>query len=40
MCKEGLANVLPKTFFVLADSGYQGKNDYVPNAVIPFKAAK
>jgi len=40
MCKEGLANVLPKTFFVLAGSGYQGKNGYVPDTIILFKASK
>ena len=40
MFKESLAGVLPEDIRALLDSGYQGVNDYLPNAVIPFKASK
>jgi transposase len=40
MFKESLAGVLPEGILALADSGYQGINEYLPNAVIPFKASK
>jgi hypothetical protein len=40
MFKESLVGVLPQNIFVLVDSGYQGINDYLPNAIIPFKASK
>ena len=40
MFKESLADILPKDILALLDSGYQGINDYLPNAVIPFKASK
>ena len=40
MFKESLACVLPEGIQVLADSGYQGISEYLPNAVIPFKASK
>jgi len=40
MFKESLACVLPEGIQVLADSAYQGINEYLPNAVIPFKASK
>jgi hypothetical protein len=40
MFKESLVDVLPQNILVLVDSGYQGINDYLPNAIIPFKASK
>jgi len=40
MFKESLAGILPQDISVLADSGYQGINNYLPNAVIPFKASE
>jgi hypothetical protein len=40
MFKESLVGVLPKNIFALLDSGYQGANDYFPNALIPYKATK
>jgi len=32
--------MLPENIFALLDSGYQGANDYFPNALIPYKATK
>ena len=40
MFKASLAGVVPEGILALADSGYQGINEYLPNAVIPFKASK
>jgi len=40
MFKESLAGVLPEGVQALADSGYQGIHEYLPNAVIPFKASQ
>jgi hypothetical protein len=40
MFKESAAEVLPKDIDALLDSGYQGVNEYLPNALIPFKASK
>jgi len=40
MFKESLACVLPEGIQVPADSGYRGIHEYLPNAVIPFKASK
>ena len=40
MFKESLADVLPKNILALLDSGYQGIVEYLPNALIPFKATK
>jgi len=40
MFKESLVGVLPEDIFAMMDSGYQGVNEYLPYAVIPFKATK
>jgi len=40
MFKESLVDILPKGTFILVDLGYQGINDYFPNAILPFKASK
>lgn len=40
MFKESLGLVLPENVLALVDSGYQGINEYLPNALIPFKATK
>jgi IS5 family transposase len=40
MFKESLLGVLPKDILAMLDSGYQGVNEYFPNAVIPFKSTK
>ena len=40
MFKESLAGVLPENILALLDSGYQGITEYLPNALIPFKATK
>ena len=40
MFKDSAAEVLPKDISALLDSGYQGVNEYLENAVIPFKASK
>ena len=40
MFKESLGEIIPKAILAYADSGYQGINDYLPHAVIPFKASK
>jgi len=40
MFKESLATVLPKDISALLDSGYQGINEYLKNALIPYKATK
>jgi len=40
MFKESLVGVLPEDISALLDSGYQGVNQFLPNALIPFKASK
>jgi len=40
MFKESLVGVLPEDISALLDSGYQGVNAYLPNALIPYKATK
>jgi hypothetical protein len=40
MFKESLESTLPKGIFAMLDSGYQGINEYLPNAFIPYKATK
>jgi hypothetical protein len=40
MFKESLVGVLPEDTLALLDSGYQGVNEYLPNASIPFKSSK
>jgi hypothetical protein len=40
MFKESVASVLPKDISALLDSGYQGINEYLQNALIPYKATK
>ena len=40
MFTESLVGVLPENIFALLDGGYQGANDYFPNALIPYKATK
>jgi len=40
MFKDSLVGVLPENIFALLDSGYQGVNDYLPNALIPYRASK
>ena len=40
MFKESLVGVLPENIVARLDSGYQGVCDYLPNAIIPFKASK
>jgi hypothetical protein len=40
MFKESLAGVLPESIIALMDSGYQGVNEYLPFALIPFKSSK
>jgi hypothetical protein len=40
MFKESAAEVLPQDIDALLDSGYQGVNKYLGNAVIPYKAMK
>jgi hypothetical protein len=40
MFKESLAGYLPKDILALLDSGYQGVNEYLPYALIPFKSSK
>jgi hypothetical protein len=40
MFKESLVGVLPKDILAMLDSGYQGVNEYLPNAIIPYKATK
>ena len=40
MFKESLVGILPEDILAKLDSGYQGVHDYLPNAVIPFKASK
>lgn len=40
MFKESLADVLPEHLLALLDSGYQGINEYLPNAAVPFKGSK
>jgi hypothetical protein len=39
MFKESIAEYLPKDIVAFADSGYQGINEYLPQAVIPYKAS-
>lgn len=40
MFKESLVGVLPPDIIARLDSGYQGVCDYLPRAIIPFKASK
>ena len=40
MFKESLADILPEYILALLDSGYQGVNEYLPYAIIPFKGSK
>ena len=40
MFKDSLVGVLPEDISALLDSGYQGVNKYLINAIIPFKASK
>lgn len=40
MFKESSINILPHDIFICVDLGYQGINDYFPNAILPFKASK
>jgi len=40
MFKESLVGILPESISALLDSGYQGVNEYLINAIIPFKASK
>jgi len=40
MFKESLISVLPKDIWALLDSGYQGVNEFLPNALTPYKASK
>jgi len=40
MFKESLVGVLPPEIIALLDSGYQGVHEFLPNAIIPFKATK
>ena len=40
MFKESLAECIPKDIIAYVDSGYQGIKDYLPHAIIPFKASK
>jgi hypothetical protein len=40
MFKESVTGILPEDILAYGDSGYQGIHEYLPNAVIPFKAAK
>ena len=39
MFKESLVGVLPENIIAMMDSGYQGVQAYLCNAVIPFKAS-
>ena len=40
MFKKSLVGVLPEDILALCDSGYQGINEYLVNALIPYKATK
>ena len=40
MFKESLVGILPESISAMLDSGYQGVNEYLPNAMIPFKSSK
>jgi hypothetical protein len=40
MFKESLVGILPEDTLAMLDSGYQGVHDYLPNALIPYKATK
>ena len=40
MFKDSVAGVLPEDILALLDSGYQGINEYLPNALIPYKSSK
>jgi hypothetical protein len=40
MFKESLVGVLPGGISALMDSGYQGVQAYLPNALIPYKGSK
>ena len=38
--KESLGDILPESVVAIGDSGYQGIHEYLPDAIIPFKASK
>jgi hypothetical protein len=40
MFKESMVGVLPEGISAVMDSGYQGVNEYLPNALIPYKGSK
>jgi len=40
MFKDSLVGVLPQHIIAMMDSGYQGVNNYLPFALIPFKSSK
>jgi len=40
MFKKSLVGILPVDIIARLDSGYQGVNEYLPNAIIPIKATK
>jgi len=40
MFKESLVDTLPVDIKGYLDSGYQGVNEYLPNAIIPIKGSK
>jgi len=40
MFKESVSWILPEGILAMMDSGYQGVNDYLPNAAIPYKSSK
>jgi hypothetical protein len=40
MFKESAVGALPEDIIAMLDSGYQGVIEYLPNALIPFKATK
>jgi len=40
MFKESLVGILPEDVLGLLDSGYQGVNEFLPNALIPYKTSK
>jgi len=40
MFKESMVGILPAEILAMLDSGYQGVNGYLPNALIPYKETK
>ena len=40
MFKESAVGILPEDIISKMDSGYQGVNEILPNAIIPIKATK